>query len=246
MSDLARRRARRAIGGWWLLGAVACTLLPWYLSADKTLLQSLPGVFGDADTASALVQALRARQAVAVERDGRARGLRLRRRAAGRAAPGCAARRRREVGLVGLLGAGFAIGARGWAFEWLDASLGALPAGQSGLGLGGVLALASLLMLLGFGLARRGFFRGDLFIACAVVGCGALLLLFVALPVLRALSGRSSTRPERRRSPRSTSASATSASGASAAWPAAAAAAWPGTRSSSPCSRRPARPCSAR
>ena len=93
------------------------------------------------------------------------------------------------VGLAGLLGAGFAIGARGWAFEWLDASFGALPAGQFGLGLGGVLALASLLMLLGLGLARRGYFRGDLFIACAVLGCGALLLLFVALPVLRALGG---------------------------------------------------------
>ena len=93
------------------------------------------------------------------------------------------------LGLAGLLGAGFAIGARGWAFEWLDALFGALPSGQFGLGLGGVLALASLLMLLGFGLARRGFFRGDLFIACAVLGCGALLLLFVALPVLRALAG---------------------------------------------------------
>ncbi|HRI18218.1 MAG TPA: iron ABC transporter permease, partial [Burkholderiaceae bacterium] len=76
-----------------------------------------------------------------------------------------------------------------WALESLDASLGALPAGQAALGLGGVLALASLLMLLGFGLARRGFFRGDLFVACAVVGCSALLLLFVALPVLRALAG---------------------------------------------------------
>jgi len=189
MSDLARSRARRAIGGWWLLGALACTLLPWYLSADKTLLQSLPGVFGDADTASALLQALV---------HGRpwlwfvVAGLAV--CAVGVALPG--GRRQgallvagATVGLAGLLGAGFAIGARGWAFEWLQASFGALPSGQFGLGLGGMLALASLLMMLGFGLARRGFFRGDLFIACAVLGCGALLLLFVALPVLRALAG---------------------------------------------------------
>ena len=93
------------------------------------------------------------------------------------------------LGIAGLFAAGFAIGARGWAFESLDATLGALPGGQAGLGLGGVLALASLLMLLGLGLARRGFFRGDLFVACAVVGCSALLALFVALPVLRALAG---------------------------------------------------------
>ena len=189
MSDLARRRARRAIGGWWLLGALGCTLLPWYLSADKTLLQSLPGVFGDADTASALVQALlHGKPWLWITMAGLAVC------AVGAALPG--GRRQgallvagATLGLAGLLGAGFAIGARGWAFEWLDALFGALSSGQFGLGLGGVLALASLLMLLGFGLARRGFFRGDLFIACAVLGCGALLLLFVALPVLRALAG---------------------------------------------------------
>ena len=189
MGDIARSRARRAIGGWWLLGGLACTLLPWYLSADKTLLQSLPGVFGSADTASALVQALAhgkpwlwsvmaglAVCAVAVALPGGRRQGTLLVVGAG-------------FGLAGLLASGFAIGARGWAFDWLDGRFGALPSGQLGLGLGGVLALASLLMLLGLGLARRGFFRGDLFIACAVIGCGALLLLFVALPVLRALSG---------------------------------------------------------
>ncbi len=189
MSDISRSRARRAIGLWWLLGALACTLLPWYLSADKTLLQSLPGVFGGADTASALVQALAHGKpwlwsVIA--------GLAI--CAVGAALPGG----RRQggllvagagLGLAGLLAAGFAIGARGWAFEWLDSSVGALASGQFGLGLGGVLALASLLMLLGLGLARLGLFRGDLFIACAVLGCGALLLLFVALPVLRALAG---------------------------------------------------------
>ena len=189
MSDIARRRARRAIGGWWLLGALAATLLPWYLSADRTLLQSLPGVFAGPDTASALVQALAhgkpwlwsvlvglAVGAVGVAMPaGRRQGAVL---VAGAA-----------IGLAGLLLAGFSIGARGWAFEGLDAVLGPLAAGQAGLGLGGALALLSLLMLLGLGLARRGYFRGDLFVACAVIGCGALLLLFVGLPVLRALAG---------------------------------------------------------
>ena len=189
MSDLGRRRAQRAIAGWWLLGVAAATLLPWYLSADTTLLQSMPGVFGPADTASAVVQALRHGKPwlwITLA------GLLI--CAAGVALPG--GRRQGSVliagaalGLAGLLGAGFAIGATGWSFDWLEASFGALPNGQFGLGLGGALTLASLLMLLGFGLARRGFFHGDLFVACAVVGCSALLLLFVALPVLRALSG---------------------------------------------------------
>ena len=44
-------------------------------------------------------------------------------------------------------------------------------------------------MLLGAGLARLGRFRGDLFVGGAVVLCSGLLLLFVALPVARSLSG---------------------------------------------------------
>jgi len=76
------------------------------------------------------------------------------------------------LALVALLGSGFAIGA-----------------GQPGIGLGGVLTLLALLMLLGAGSARLGAFRGDLFTACAVVLCSASLLLFVALPVAKALAG---------------------------------------------------------
>ena len=189
MTDPAARRARRAIGGWWLLGALAVTLLPWYLAADRTLLQALGGVFGGAETASAVIQALAFGKpwlwSVIAGLGVCAFGVALpagRRQGAWLVA-GAA------IGLAGLLGAGFAIGARGWAFEALDASLGALAGGQAGLGIGGALALVALLMLLGLGLARRGFFRGDLFVACAVVGCAALLALFVALPVLRALAG---------------------------------------------------------
>ncbi|MDZ7857290.1 iron ABC transporter permease [Sphaerotilus sp.] len=52
--------------------------------------------------------------------------------------------------------------------------------------LAGVLLLA---LLLGAGLARLRYFRGDAFIACAVVLCVTLLLLFVALPVGKSLLG---------------------------------------------------------
>jgi iron(III) transport system permease protein len=177
------------MGGWVGLGAASFALLPWYLSADKTLLQSLPGVFGAADTASGLVQAALHGKWwlwVAVVAliltavgwrmpPGRSQGRIL-------VAGG-------GIGLAGLLASGFAIGAKGWAFEWMNASVGALPVGQFGIGLGGALTLLALLMLLGAGLARLGGFRGDVFVASAVLGCSALLALFVALPVLRALSG---------------------------------------------------------
>ena len=93
------------------------------------------------------------------------------------------------VGLLALLASGFAIGAQGWSYEWLEAWFGALPAGQFGIGPGGALLLLALLVLLGAGIARLGLFRGDLFVAGAVVLCTALLLLFIALPVGKSLIG---------------------------------------------------------
>jgi iron(III) transport system permease protein len=93
------------------------------------------------------------------------------------------------TGLATLLGGGFAIGLQGWSFEWLGAWFGPESRGQIGLGLGGVVSLLALLVLLGAGMARRGFFRGDLFVAASVVACSALLLLFVALPVAKSLMG---------------------------------------------------------
>ena len=182
-------RAQNAIGGWLLLGVVAFALLPWYLSADQTLLQSLPGVIGGADTASGVVQAALHGKwwlwVVLVALVLATAGWRMAPgRLQGRVLTAGAA-----ISLVGLLASGFAIGAKGWAFESLNASFGALPAGQFGIGLGGVLTLLALLMLLGAGLARLGRFRGDVFVSSAVLLCAALLALFVALPVLRALSG---------------------------------------------------------
>ncbi len=175
--------------GWWLLGAAAFALLPWYFPQNLSLLATLPGIFGGSETASGLVQAaLHGKPwlwvtvaaftlvAVALLRPaGRAQGGWL---LAGSL-----------VGLVGLLGGGFMIGAQGWSFEFLQSSFGALPGGQSGIGPGGALVLLALLMLLGAGLARLGHFKRDFFVAGSVVLCSALLLLFVALPVGKSLIG---------------------------------------------------------
>ena len=186
---MARVDGRRAAGAWLALGLLSFALLPWYFLADKTLLQALPGVWGGADTASGVVQAA-----------GRGKpwlwaapvGLAI-------AVFGLVASTRRAMGallsagalfsLIGVLASGFSIGANGWSFAWMSAAFGALAAGQAGIGIGGGLTLLALLMLFGFGLAALGRFRGDAFVACAVVLCSALLLLFVALPVAVALSG---------------------------------------------------------
>ncbi len=195
VSTLAARpvsRARRSDLGWplWLLLAwVGFVVLPWYLPQDLTLWRALAGVWGGAETASGLLQVLRhGKPWLAVAAVGLCAGLLAWRLPAGRAqgrwlAGGAG------LALAGLLASGFAIGAQGWAFESIGQAFGPLPTGQPGIGLGGAVVLLALLMLLGTGIARLGGFKGDAFVACAVVLSTALLLLFVALPVAKALVG---------------------------------------------------------
>ena len=185
----AAGRLRRAVLGWTLVAAFAFVALPWYLPQNLGLVASLRGVLGDADAAGGLVQALRHGRpwlwalpvslALIMLGWGLPAG-----RAQGRWITSGAA-----LGLVVLLTAGFTIGATGWSYDSLQRAFGDLPVGQFGIGLGGGVVLLALLVLLGAGLARLGRFRGDMFVASAVVLCSALLLLFVALPVLRSLWG---------------------------------------------------------
>jgi iron(III) transport system permease protein len=185
---MPQSRARTPLA-WWLLGSAAFVLLPWYLPQDLSLWQSLPGVFGAADTASGLVQALSHGRPWLWLAPAALLGAGI----ALCMTPGRAQGRVMVVtaglGLAGLLMAGFAIGAKGWAFVSLEHMLGAAPGKQFGVGIGGATTLVALLMLLGIGVARLGAFRGDLFVGCAVLLCAALLLLFVALPVAQALAG---------------------------------------------------------
>ena len=189
MLNRRARSAQRAIAAWATLGLLACVLLPWYFAQDLTLAASLRGVFGGEATAGALVQVVQHGRSWL----GAAIGVLLLALAARFMPPGRAQGRvlvgAAVLGLLAVLGGGFAIGLRGWSFEVLNGWFGELPRGQIGLGLGGAVTLLSLLMLLGAGLARLGRFRGDVFVAGAVVLCSALLLLFVALPVARSLLG---------------------------------------------------------
>ena len=183
------RPAVRAAALWWVFGALAFLLLPWYLAADLSIVQAVSGVFSSPNAAAGWVQASRHGKpwlwSAAVALLLAAVALRV-------PDPRTQGRWLVTAGVIGLAGvwlAGFAIGARGWSFAWLERSFGALAGGQQGFGVGAASTLLALLMLTGIGVARLGAFRADRFVACAVLLCATLLLTFVAWPVAQALSG---------------------------------------------------------
>ena len=163
-------RDGRAVSAWLLVAALSFVLLPWYFLADQSVLQSLPGVWGAADGASGAVQAAVHGRTwlwivpIALALASFGWGANERRRQGAMLSAGAL------VGLLGLLGSGFAIR-------------------QPGIGLGGALTLLAFLMLLGAGVARLGWVRGDAFTASAIVLSSALLLLFVVWPVAMSLAG---------------------------------------------------------
>lgn len=181
--------ANRAPALWVALGLLGFLALPWYAIQDANGLLLAHRVFAGAQTGNGLMQAavhgrpwlwlglagLAVAGAAALMQPGRRQGAVL--MAGG------------GLGLLGLVASGFLIGARGWAFESFTAAFGELGARQPGMGWGGVVVLAALLVLAAFGIARRGFFKGDLFVAAAVMVCGSLLLLFIVFPVSKALVG---------------------------------------------------------
>jgi len=184
-----KKNPNQAIRIWLVLGLLAYLLLPWYAIQDTAWYSVLPQILGGPETANGLLQALQHGRpwlwlgllglAIATiglgVAPGKAQGGWL-------LAGGLA-------GFMGLLASGFLIGAKGWSFDALNTLWGELAGRQFGIGSGAFLALLSLLMIAAFGLARRGYFKGDLFIASAVVGCSVLLLLFIAFPVSKALYG---------------------------------------------------------
>ncbi|MDR6452419.1 ABC transporter permease [Variovorax paradoxus] len=188
-SVAAARRAQRWIRAWVALGLAAYLLLPWYAIQDATWYEAVPQVFGRAEGANGLMQA--ATQGRGWLFIGLA-GLAM--CAIGAWLPAGRAQGRwllagGAIGAFGLAIAGFAIGARGWSFEALNALFGELAINQFGIGGGGFVALTALTMLAAFGIARLGLFKGDLFVAAAVIGCGVLMALFIAYPVSKALAG---------------------------------------------------------
>jgi iron(III) transport system permease protein len=179
----------RPIALWSVVGLLAFCLLPWHALPDGLAgLQGVGELLAGHDSSSALAQVLLHRRPwLALAAWPLLAGLLAMRMAPGvaqgRLLAGCGA-----LGVAGVLLQGFAIG-----LPAADPAPGlfaaAVAAGQPGFGWGAMLVLGALLMLTAFGAARTGAFRGDLFVAAAVVGAGSLLLAFVALPVFRSLAG---------------------------------------------------------
>ncbi|MBZ4211920.1 MAG: iron ABC transporter permease [Rhodoferax sp.] len=184
-----KKNPNQAIRIWLALGLLAYLLLPWYAIQDTAWYSVLPQILGGPETANGLLQALlHGRPWLGAGLLGlaiAAIGLGV---APGKVQGGWLLAGG-VTGFMGLLVSGFLIGAKGWSFELLNTLWGELASRQFGIGSGAFLALLSLLMIAAFGLARRGYFKGDLFIASAVVGCSVLLLLFIAFPVSKALYG---------------------------------------------------------
>ena len=181
--------ANAAIRGWIVLGLLAYVALPWYAIQDTAWYLVLPKVLGGTETANGIVQALLfGRKWLLL---GLA-GLMLAAVALSMPAGRAQGRWLLSGGLVGAGGlavSGFLIGAKGWSFAILNSSFGELSLNQFGMGIGALMVMTSLVILMAFGIARLGFFKGDLFVASAVVGCAVLLVTFIAFPVSKALYG---------------------------------------------------------
>lgn len=177
---------RRAIAFWLAVGAVGFLLVPWYALQGSVFTLQWLGSFTGKEAAPALLQAtshgrgwllplglLLVPGAALLLPVGTPRG-----RAALLIAIGTA-------GFAWFFAQGFAIGPAGWTID--AAGLPKLDGGQYGMGLGAALIVASFAMLFALGLAGRGFFKGDSFVAGSVVAVAALVIVFTFFPVFRVL-----------------------------------------------------------
>jgi len=172
---------------WLAVGAAGFLLVPWYSVQDSLLGIGWIKNFAAKDNAPAVLQALRHGRTwllplglllAAIAPLLRA-GIDRRRRANALIALGAA-------GFVYLALQGFAIGPRGWVFEGLDAAAH-FSVGQYGIGLGATLTATAFAMLFSVGLAERGFFKGDAFVAGSVIAVALLVTTFTFFPVMKIL-----------------------------------------------------------
>ena len=184
-----KKNPNKAVALWLATGLLAYLILPWYAIQDTAWYSVLANIFAGPETANGLMQALtHDRPWLLIGLLGlgiAAIGLRApagRAQAAWLLAGGLS-------GTLGLLVSGFVIGARGWSFAFLNGAFGELTTNQFGIGIGAFMVLLTLVVITAFGLARLGYFKGDLFVAAAVICCSALLVLFIAFPVIKTLSG---------------------------------------------------------
>jgi iron(III) transport system permease protein len=186
MITIEQRKILRVV----LLCLIGYAALPWY-ALDNGLLNTawISGVLSDPKSASGIFQALRFERAWL--------WIGLIPIAGGALAAFCTPHRMQRGKILVVTGAltvvllliqGLTIGAAGWSFTTLEHSVGALPRGQLAIGAGGIAVTCASIWLLSIGLAYRGYFKGDTFVATAVVGIVMLISFFTILPIAKMLS----------------------------------------------------------
>jgi iron(III) transport system permease protein len=173
---------------WLAVGAAGLLCVPWYMLQDSVLSTGWIAHFAAKDNAPALWQ---------IAGHGRTWLLPVVLLLAGCALallPSLDRRARANLlltlgalGFVYTLAQGFAIGARGFSFDALSSLFGELKSGQFGMGLGAALVLTAFAMLFSLGLAGRGWFKGDGFVAGSVVTVALLVGIFTFFPVVKIL-----------------------------------------------------------
>jgi len=182
------RTHHRALLSWLIVGVAGYLLLPWYALQDTVLGIAWLRDWAGLDNAPAIVQAFRHGRPWLLPLGALllagsallAPGLDPRTRANGMIAVGAA-------GFAFLLVQGFAIGPAGWSFDTLTLWFGPLTGKQYGMGLGACLVASAFAMIASLGLAGRGYFNGDAFVAGTVVAVAALVAVFTFFPVLKIL-----------------------------------------------------------
>jgi iron(III) transport system permease protein len=178
----------RALLLWLIVGAVGYVLLPWYALQDTVLGIAWLRDWAGNDNAPAILQAFRYGRPWLLPLGALllagsvllAPALNHRIRANGMIAVGV-------TGFAFLLVQGFAIGPTGWSFDALTHWFGPLAGKQYGMGLGACLVACAFAMIASLGLAGRGYFKGDAFVAGTVVAVGVLVAVFTFFPVLTIL-----------------------------------------------------------
>lgn len=182
----------------WAVAVLGACILPWHMQAGGVGFGDLGALFSpDANRASALAQAVRFGRfwfwpllaALALVPLALRPGVRRERRGGILVVAGA-------IGLAALIAQGWFIGVRGWTVPVLNDWFGRLGDRQFGIGWGGLVTFAALLGLVTNGLALRGFFGGDRFVAAAVGLLVACIGLFTVWPVMTILAQVLRTPPD--------------------------------------------------
>jgi iron(III) transport system permease protein len=179
-----------------LLIAAGLTLVPWYALQDSFYAFKWIANFGSKDPAPALLQISSYSKTWLILLPVlllASAGLYARPVNANTAVEGAMRTWGKMVALIGAAGGlyvllqGFGIGPQGYSFDWLKSGMPPIAGGQFGMGAGALLVVFGFVLICADGIATMGYFRGDRFVASALLGIVVLVMMFVFFPVVRVL-----------------------------------------------------------